>query len=934
MLLKLDPSLRKLLDEGRAAAGAARQQAAGSNLPHPDSQDRLWVFVYGPGEVEDALQSVGATAGPSFPRKDQPRLARVPVAALAQLAARPDVAYVAAPRRLRPVLDVSVPATGAPAVWTPTDPATQSLTGQGVLVAVVDTGADWSHPDLRDASSQTRIIALLDQTCDAAGYDPCVATGTTTTAGREWSRTDIDGWLTAGQLPGQVIDAGTGAKLPDDTYPGAGCDAALGCGHGTHMASIAAGTGYGDPSRAFRGVAPDADLLIVRSTLDSANVILAWNWIVAKATELGRPVVVNNSFGADFGPHDGSEPLEQEIGRLSGSGVIFAVAAGNTGNTGTHASGSISDSATTSTFRFQLAQAGSGSFSLWYPASEQWEFRLSSPDGTEQAVIAPGASASASATDGSATTAVSVDATAAPHLAYTSLNHVTVTVSRATGGASGAWQGEVRRISGSGEQRWDAWTTSGSVVFLTTAAGGTTHGRDDLRTVGEPATAGRAVTVASYATRIEWPCGAGCTQSINTNIPTPESVSLFSSRGPTRDGRQKPDLPAPGEPIIAARATLVPVPSPAPYGDADYIVKRGTSAATAHMTGAITLLLQANPLLSPETALALLQNTAKRDQFTAAHMATATTWSEPWGAGKLSVLAAVQTVLATTPTVTPTPTATATPTVTSTPTPTATATATPSVSATASPVPQEPGGVSTPSIPGASPSSTATATSTPTATGTPTVTATATSTPTATASPTATADSSATPVPPAPTTAPPASNPPAANPPTATPFAVMVGELQWDRAAPVPHPSYRAPITVRFYAPGSDPAARGARFTVTTETDDGGRFSVTLAGVKDETFDINVKPLGGLSREKRGIRLRQGSPKNVRFGQVSDGDADGDDRIDGQDAAQVQAHFGRRGGEPGYAVSADADRDGTITTLDWSRIARNQGLAGPQLQLP
>ena len=122
-----------------------------------------------------------------------------------------------------------------------------------------------------------------------------------------------------------------------------------------------------------------------------------------------------------------------------------------------------------------------------------------------------------------------------------------------------------------------------------------------------------------------------------------------------------------------------------------------------------------------------------------------------------------------------------------------------------------------------------------------------------------------------------------------------------------------------------------ARFTVTTETDEHGRFSVSLGDVGDETFDVNVKPAGGLSREQRGVRLRRAASRTVRFGAVSDGDLDGNDRIDAQDAAALRAHFGRFAGEAGYTPTADFDRDGRITVLDWSHIARGQGRQGPEL---
>ena len=851
-----------------------------------------------------------------------PYVARIAASDLERLAALPGVSYVEASRSYRPVVDASVPATGAVEAWELSGPSSQPLTGHGVLVAVVDTGVDWSHLDLRNADGTTRIRHLLDQTCSVADYAPCATTGTLSTAGREWAASDINGWLTANQLPGQIVDTATGARLPDDTFPGSTCDFAAGCGHGTHITSVAAGTGHSHGSRTFRGVAPDAELLVVRSDLTSTSIMRAWSWIIAKAAALGRPVVISNAFGSDFGPHDGTDSVERELDRLSGSGVIFVVAAGNAGNDGKHASGTVA-AGTPSTFAFQLTAEGEGKFSLWYPATEQWKFSLSKAGSTEPvATVSPGEQTGAVAvTDDSTTTTFTVDATDAPHPVHTTLNHLSLTVSRPSGGASGAWLGELRRVSGSGTVRWDAWTTAGELAFHRTGLDGTTGGKDALRTLTEPANAARAITVAAYTTRLTWPCDAlptptptlaagitptatstasptatatpSCTQSlINASTPTPVlgGVAHFSSRGPTRDGREKPDLTAPGEPIIGARAIRVPTPNPvAPYASIHQVMRQGTSLAAAHVAGAIALLLQANPLLPPEEVAALLRNTAQRDEYTAAHMGAATPWSEPWGAGKLQVLTAAQTVIATTPTVTPTPTITPTPT----------------------------------NTPIHSPTATATNTATPT--NTPTATATATTKPAPIS-------------PPAP--APPTDNRPAPAPkpapvpaprPAVTSAAVLMGELRWDHRASPPHPSYRTAVTVRFYPTGSDPASRSARFTVTTATDDHGRFSVSLGGVSDETFDVNVKPAGGLSREQHGVRLRRTSPRTVRFGAVSDGDLDGNDRIDAQDAAALRSRFGRFAGEAGYTTTADFDRDGRITVLDWAYIARSEGRQGPEL---
>ena len=888
--------------------------------PGGQNSDRLWVLVHGDATVAAALRQMGAMVA-ARAGSGSPYVARIAASDLERLAALPGVSYVEASRSYRPVVDASVPATGAVEAWELSGPSSQPLTGHGVLVAVVDTGVDWSHLDLRNADGTTRIRHLLDQTCSVADYAPCATTGTLSTAGREWAASDINGWLTANQLPGQIVDTATGARLPDDTFPGSTCDVAAGCGHGTHITSVAASTGHSHGSRTFRGVAPDAELLVVRSDLTSTSIMRAWNWIIEKAKALGRPVVIVNAFGFDYGPHDGTDSVEQELDRLSGPGVIFVVAAGNAGAAGKHASGTVATD-TPSTFAFQLTAEGEGKFSLWYPATEQWKFSLFKAGGNDPvATVSPGEQTGDVAVhDGSATTTFTVDATDVPHPVHTTLNHLSLTVSRPSGGQSGSWIGELHRVSGSRSDAvgWDAWTTEGEIAFLNVFSGVTTHGKDALRTLTEPANAARAITVAAYTTRPTWPCDAlptptptlaagitptatstasptatatpSCTQSlINASTPTPVSggVAHFSSRGPTRDGREKPDFTAPGEPIIGARAIRVPMPDPAPYASIHQVMRQGTSLAAAHVTGAIALLLQANPLLPPEEVAALLRNTAQRDQYTAAHMGTATPWSAPWGAGKLQVLTAAQTVIATTPTVTPTPTITPTPTNT--------------------------------------PIHTHTATATATATNTPTATATATTKPASVSPPAPPTDSRPAPAPkPAPVPAP---------RPAVTSAAVLMGELRWDHRASPPHPSYRTAVTVRFYPAGSDPASRSARFTVTTETDDYGRFSVSLGDVSDETFDVNVKPAGGLSREQHGVRLRRTSPRTVRFGAVSDGDLDGNDRIDAQDAAALRSRFGRFAGEAGYTTTADFDRDGRITVLDWSYIARNEGRQGPELVL-
>src|SRR5205807_376810 len=102
-------------------------------------------------------------------------------------------------------------------------------------------------------------------------------------------------------------------------------------GHGTHVTGVAAGNGLSSNPPREIGVAPDADIIIVKSDLTTDDIMAAWQYLVSKAQQLHEPIVINNSFGDQEGPHDGSEPEDQALNRLAGPGRIFVKSAGNAG---------------------------------------------------------------------------------------------------------------------------------------------------------------------------------------------------------------------------------------------------------------------------------------------------------------------------------------------------------------------------------------------------------------------------------------------------------------------------------------------------------------------------------------------------------------------------------------------------------------------------
>ncbi|WBO69229.1 S8 family serine peptidase [Streptomyces camelliae] len=159
-------------------------------------------------------------------------------------------------------LDTSVPQIGAPTAWK------AGYTGKGVKVAVLDTGVDTSHADLKD-----QVIASRNFTA---------------------------------------------AKDATDHF-----------GHGTHVASIVAGTGAESAGR-YTGVAPGAEILNGKvlddtGSGDDSGILAGMEWAASQGAS-----VVNLSLGGYDSP--GIDPLEAEVNKLSETkGILFAIAAGNDG---------------------------------------------------------------------------------------------------------------------------------------------------------------------------------------------------------------------------------------------------------------------------------------------------------------------------------------------------------------------------------------------------------------------------------------------------------------------------------------------------------------------------------------------------------------------------------------------------------------------------
>jgi len=354
---KLSPELAILFDQYVGSRGGGRPQ-----LGFDAEQARELFNIGGGGSNPNVGVSirVAATADLGdlkrhgvkvYLREGDLVLADVPVRSLERLAGEKSVQSVSATKAAQAppmpspegwpsftLFGERRPARGAaPAVKTSTaSPLVRGLTGKGVIIGIVDTGIDWRHEDFISHDGTSRILHLWDMTDDSFESSGG-RVGTRPPAIREGGATGPGTLYTGRQITDALRGAGT-VNSADDF------------GHGTAAAGTAAGNGlataHGVPAGSYAGVAPEADLLVVKAGACGSfddSYLLGTYWIAHTAKQLGRPVVINHSLGGHFSAHDGGEPAEQLLNRLAGAGkpgVAITVAAGNEGRYSLHGGGS------------------------------------------------------------------------------------------------------------------------------------------------------------------------------------------------------------------------------------------------------------------------------------------------------------------------------------------------------------------------------------------------------------------------------------------------------------------------------------------------------------------------------------------------------------------------------------------------------------------
>ena len=204
-----------------------------------------------------------------------------------------------------------------------------ALTGRGVVVGIIDTGIRYTQDVFRDGNGDSRILAIWDQTLNEGGSVP-------------------EGFYYGTQFSREQINEALQAENPREVVASWDTD-----GHGTAMASVAAGSSLGG-GRAFTGAAPDADIVVVKLreakqylkdyyllpeeavAYAETDIIMAVKYLEQLAAEQERPVVICLGIGTNSGSHTGSSTLDRYLNTVAAKRRRAIVACGGNEGAASH----------------------------------------------------------------------------------------------------------------------------------------------------------------------------------------------------------------------------------------------------------------------------------------------------------------------------------------------------------------------------------------------------------------------------------------------------------------------------------------------------------------------------------------------------------------------------------------------------------------------
>lgn len=511
--------------------------------------------------------------------------------------------------------------------------------GNGVIVGIIDIGFDYNHPAFYDEQGNCRIMRVWEQN----------KTGTPPT-----------GYNYGNELTNSTsIKAAITDRISDS--------------HGTMVAGISAGTGILSKGNANRGMAPNAELVLVglyygqETFLDDKNVsapsfVDAMNYIYKYAESVNKPAVINISWGHHGGPHDGTSLLDKAIENLTGAGKILVNAAGNEGKTQLHLLQKLANDTfyTYNYFNRKIYPYEINLTDFWGSANSDFAVQIRLTD-TLQNIVA--ASNFIRAASNQLTNGVLVNGNDSLTFSFAcqakniNNNKPNIFVNYHNTNRAKYFVSYAFTSNNTDLHAWNCgyeWT-KGYGSFLANIPGQPVKQNhlsgDNKFTIGESgANSNASVAVGSYNSNVAWQNYWGNVKTVD-NIGQKDTITGFSSRGPTTDNRTKPNITGPGY-FVGGPASSLTTFNDADITDTfqvngkrfDYIMSAGTSFSAPCVAGAIALMLEADHSLTPSKVLTMLKKSARVDVKTGI---IPTSGSNNWGWGKIDTYEAVKLAFAT-----------------------------------------------------------------------------------------------------------------------------------------------------------------------------------------------------------------------------------------------------------------------------------------------
>lgn len=420
------------------------------------------------------------------------------------------------------------------------------LFGQGVLVAVIDTGIDYRHEAFINSDNTTKIVSIWDQTVNENNTPP-----SNFTYGAEYDQDSINRALSS-EDPLSVVPS------VDEI------------GHGTMLASIL--VGKENLAEDFRGVVPLSELVVVKMKqakrlnrilfsvredsicYQETDILAAIYYVETVARRLRKPISICISIGTSQGAHDERGITSSYLDNLAQRPWFgVTIAGGNEGNKGRHFFGQTGrGTAQTQTIELKVSDKDKRfAMEIWQRSPDRLALSIVSPTGEIIPNIYP-----------EINECRKFDFIFEPSIVYIN-NFISESQSgdqlilvRFENVLEGVWKFEVSNVEGN-VSNFNVWLQSGDIISTDTFF----LASNPNTTLTSPANTIHPITVVAY----------------NQNT---DAILLESSRGYTRNGNIKPDMAAPGFEIRCA------IP------DNRYGVLSGTSASAAHTAGIVAMMLE------------------------------------------------------------------------------------------------------------------------------------------------------------------------------------------------------------------------------------------------------------------------------------------------------------------------------------------------------